>query len=84
MLFLKDRGFVHRPVSEITPRSVYAGRRDLLKLLATGAAGTALAARGGAEALAQAVRPGKLTALAGARAALAGASTTESSRPTVR
>ena len=81
MLFLEDRGFVHRPTSEITPRSVYAGRRDLLKLLATGAAGTALAAWGGGEALAQAVRPGKLAALAGARTALAGATTTEKLTP---
>ena len=77
MLFLKDRGFVHRPTSEITPRSVYAGRRDLLKLLAAGAAGTTLAACGGAEALAQVARPGKLAALAGARSPLAGATTTE-------
>ena len=81
MLFLKDRGFVHRPTSEITPRSVYAGRRDLLKLLAAGAAGTTLAACGGAEALAQVARPGKLAALAGARSPLAGATTTEKLTP---
>ena len=81
MLFLEDRGFVHRPTSEITPRSVYAGRRGLLKLLATGAAGTMLAAWGGGEALAQVARPGKLAALAGARTALAGATTTEKLTP---
>lgn len=36
-------GFIHRASSEITPRSVYEGRRDLMKLLAGGVAGAALA-----------------------------------------
>ena len=77
MLFLRDRGFVHPQVSEITPPSVYAGRRDLLKLVAAGAAGTTLAAWAGRDAFAQVVQPGKLGALAGARTTLAGATTTE-------
>jgi hypothetical protein len=36
-------GFIHPLSSEITPRAAYEGRRDLLKLMATGAAGAALA-----------------------------------------
>jgi sulfoxide reductase catalytic subunit YedY len=33
-----DSGFIHPLSSEITPRGVYEGRRDLLKLMAGGAA----------------------------------------------
>ncbi|HEY9237663.1 MAG TPA: protein-methionine-sulfoxide reductase catalytic subunit MsrP, partial [Burkholderiaceae bacterium] len=43
MNFLRDRGFVHPLSSEITPRSAYAERRAMLKLLGTGVAGAALA-----------------------------------------
>jgi methionine sulfoxide reductase catalytic subunit len=43
MHFLKDRGFVHRNATDITPQAAYEGRRDLLKLLASGAAGVVLA-----------------------------------------
>jgi len=66
-------GFVHPHASEITPAAVYRNRRELLKLMATGAAGTALATWAGREALAQAARPGKLTPLPGARSAVPGA-----------
>ena len=34
MHFLKDHGFVHRSVGDITPRDVYEGRRTLLKSMA--------------------------------------------------
>jgi len=81
MHFLKNRGFVHPQASDITPQGVYEGRRDLLKLLATGAAGATLAAWAGRDALAQTVRPNKLAALAGVRSALPGAITMEKLTP---
>ena len=81
MLFLRDRGFAHHSSAEITPRGVYEGRRDLLKLLAAGAAGATLAAWAGRDALAQSARPGKLGALAGARSGVAGAITSEKLTP---
>jgi sulfoxide reductase catalytic subunit YedY len=70
-------GFLHPTSSEITPRAVYQGRRDILKLLASGAAGTALASWAAREALAQVQRPGKLAPLPGARSNAAGAATME-------
>lgn len=71
-------GFSHPVSSEITPRDVYQQRRDLIKLMATGAAGAAMASWAGREAMAQAVaRPGKLAALPGAKSAAAGAVTME-------
>jgi sulfoxide reductase catalytic subunit YedY len=55
---------------------VYRDRRALIKLMAGGAAGAALAGWAGREAMAQAVpRPGKHAALAGAKSAVAGAVT---------
>ncbi len=68
-------GFQLARADELTPQSVYEGRRDLLKLLATGAAGMSLAAWAGREAHAQAVRPNKLAPLPGGRSAVAGAVT---------
>jgi methionine sulfoxide reductase catalytic subunit len=73
-----DRGFDHPLSSEITPQSTYQGRRELIKLMATGAAGAALASWAGRQALAQGVaKPGKLAALAGGKSAVAGAVTME-------
>ncbi|RZJ06413.1 MAG: protein-methionine-sulfoxide reductase catalytic subunit MsrP [Rubrivivax sp.] len=63
--------------SEITPKTAYEGRRDLLKLMATGAAGATLAGWAGREALAQVTRPNKLAALPGAKSSVAGAQTME-------
>lgn len=64
--------------SEITPQGIYQGRRDLIKRMATGAAGAALASWAGRDALAQTVpKPGKLAALTGGKSAVAGAVTTE-------
>ncbi len=83
MHFLKNRGFVHSHASEITPVAAYERRRDMLKLLATGAAGATLAAWAGRDALAQVARPNKLAALAGARSAVAGAVTMEKLTPYV-
>jgi sulfoxide reductase catalytic subunit YedY len=68
-----DDGFLHPVASEITPRDTYQRRRELLKLLAGGAAGATLASWAGREAMAQAARPGKLAALAGGKSSVAGA-----------
>ena len=72
-------GFCHPRSSEITSQSVYAGRRDLIKLMASGVAGMALASWAAREAHAQAAaatpRPGKLAALPGAKSGVAGAIT---------
>jgi len=74
-------GFSHAVPSEITPQHVYAGRRDLIKLMASGVAGAALAGLAARQALAQTAaltpRPGKLAALAGAKSTVAGALTME-------
>ena len=71
-------GFNHGLPSEITTRSAYQGRRDLMKLMATGAAGAALASWSGRQAMAQSVvKPGKLQALAGGKSAVAGSMTME-------
>ncbi|MFZ2388712.1 MAG: protein-methionine-sulfoxide reductase catalytic subunit MsrP [Polaromonas sp.] len=71
-------GFNHALPSEITPQGIYQGRRELIKLMATGTAGAALASWAGREALAQSVpKPGKLAALPGGRSAVAGAVTME-------
>ncbi|HJW12826.1 MAG TPA: protein-methionine-sulfoxide reductase catalytic subunit MsrP [Albitalea sp.] len=81
MHFRLDRGFDHRVPSEITPRRVYEGRRDLLKLIAAGSAGAALSAWAERDAMAQAARPAKLAALPGARSAVAGSMTMEKLTP---
>jgi sulfoxide reductase catalytic subunit YedY len=70
-------GFIHPAGSEITPASVYADRRRLLKMMAAGAAGAALAAWAAREALAQSERPGKLPALAAVKASVDGAASME-------
>ena len=71
-------GFDHLIPSEITPERVYRSRRDLMKLMATGAAGAGLAIWAGRQALAQGVQsPGKLAALAGAKSTVPGAMTME-------
>ncbi|MDP3309622.1 MAG: protein-methionine-sulfoxide reductase catalytic subunit MsrP, partial [Polaromonas sp.] len=73
-----NSGFIHRVSSEITPRGIYQQRRDMLRLMAGGAAGAALAGWAGREALAQGVaKPGKLAALPGAKSGVAGAVTME-------
>ncbi|MFY8085306.1 MAG: protein-methionine-sulfoxide reductase catalytic subunit MsrP [Rubrivivax sp.] len=75
MHFHPDRGFGHPVASDITPRAAYEGRRDWLKALALGAAGTTLAAWAARDARASTAAPGKLAALPGARSAVAGAVT---------
>ena len=70
-------GFNHPIPSEITTLGNYQKRRDLIKLMATGVAGAALASWAGRQALAQTAinvpKPGKLTALTGTKSAVAGA-----------
>jgi len=73
---LRD-GFDHPVPSEITSRATYRNRRDLLKLMASGVAGPALASWAARDAMAQAQRPGKLAALPGAKSPVAGAMTME-------
>jgi sulfoxide reductase catalytic subunit YedY len=82
MHFLKDRGFTLAS-SDITPRAVYEDRRELLKRLAAGAAGAALAGWAGRDAFAQGAvpRPNKLAVLPGARTAVAGGMTMEKLTP---
>ena len=70
-------GFNHPVPSEITPDVVYQQRRAMLRRLAIGAAGAALASWSARQALAQTARPGKLAALPGGRSAVAGAATME-------
>ncbi|AMO23751.1 protein-methionine-sulfoxide reductase catalytic subunit MsrP [Ramlibacter solisilvae] len=71
-------GFIHPVPSEITPPAVYARRRELLKLMAAGAAGPVLAGWAAREALAaDAERPGKLAQLAASKSGVDGAVTME-------
>ena len=71
-------GFNHSLPSEITSRAAYQSRRELMKRMATGAAGAALASWASREAMAQTVaKPGKLATLAGGKSAVAGAMTME-------
>ena len=71
-------GFNHAMPSDITSASAYQSRRELIKLMASGAAGAALATWAGREAMAQSIaKPGKLAALAGGKSAVAGAMTME-------
>ncbi len=71
-------GFVHPVASEITTLSAYQSRRDLIRLMATGAAGAAMASWAGREAWAQNwTPPGQRTALARVNSTVAGAVTME-------
>ncbi|HVR48886.1 MAG TPA: protein-methionine-sulfoxide reductase catalytic subunit MsrP [Pseudorhodoferax sp.] len=72
-----DKGFDHGHTSEITPRGVYEERRQLMRWMAGGAAGAALAGWAQRDALAQVARPNKLAALPGVRSTVAGAVTME-------
>ncbi len=75
MQHLKDRGFQHPLASEITPRSTYLRRRELMQGLAVGAVALALPLG------AQTARPGKNAALPGARSAVPGAVTMDKATP---
>jgi sulfoxide reductase catalytic subunit YedY len=70
---LKDRGFIHAVPSDITPRRVYEGRRELIKQLALGGAVMAL----GLPAAGETAKPGKLAPLLPQRSTTSGAVTME-------
>ena len=73
----RDNGFNHPIPSEITPRAIYEGRRDMLRLLGTAAAGTALAGWAARDAWAQTPPPGKLAALKSVKSTVPGAQSME-------
>ena len=68
-----NNGFNHSSSSEITSQSVYEGRRDLMKLMAGGVAGAAMATWASRDAFAATTRPNKLAALANTPSKVAGA-----------
>ncbi|MBS0466846.1 MAG: protein-methionine-sulfoxide reductase catalytic subunit MsrP [Proteobacteria bacterium] len=73
-----DRAHNHSEPSAITPRAIYEQRRELLRWLAAGAGGAAMAGWAGRSALAQPGQsPGRLAALAGVQSTVAGAVTME-------
>jgi sulfoxide reductase catalytic subunit YedY len=77
LIHTRNDGFIHPDSSGITPLAVYQRRREILKLMAAGAAGSALAAWASRDAMAQVPRPGKLAALPSVKSAVPGAMTME-------
>jgi methionine sulfoxide reductase catalytic subunit len=80
LIHTRNNGFIHPVASDITSPAMYAARRDLLKVWATGAAGAALSGWAGRQAWAQSswgTRPGKLGALTGQASRVEGANVTE-------
>jgi sulfoxide reductase catalytic subunit YedY len=76
MLIQSDRsGFQHPLASETTPETIYAARRDIVRGLATGAAGLALTSWGLREAHAQQAGGNALASLASVPSTLPGALT---------
>ncbi len=63
IILSSNSGFQHPVSSEITPERVYLQRRALMRQVATGSAGLALAAWGLRDARAQMPRPGQLAPL---------------------
>lgn len=75
--FDRNNGFTHPVPSDITPHAVYADRRNMLRMMAAGAAGGTLAAWAGRDAMAAVERPGKHAALPSVPSKVAGAMTME-------
>ena len=74
----REDGYVHPTPSDITPATIYQRRRELLRLMAAGTAGAALAGWAARDARAsQGARPGRLAPLPGRASTVAGASTVE-------
>jgi sulfoxide reductase catalytic subunit YedY len=71
----RDDGFAHPVPSEITPQGVYQDRRQLMRLMAGGAAGAVLASWATRDARAQ--MPAPTAKLPGRKSAVSGASTME-------
>jgi sulfoxide reductase catalytic subunit YedY len=79
-MLIKTRatGFIHSTTSDITPQQVYQSRRDMMRLMASGVAGAALASWAARDAIAQSWSPpGQMSALARTKSAVAGALTVE-------
>jgi sulfoxide reductase catalytic subunit YedY len=72
LIKMHNDGFNHLIGSEITPQGIYTGRRDLMKLMAGGVAGAAMAGWASREAHAMTPKPGKLAALASTPSKIAG------------
>jgi sulfoxide reductase catalytic subunit YedY len=71
-------GFLHPTSSDITPLQVYQSRRNMMRLMASGVAGAALASWAARDALAQSwAPPGQMAALAHGKSAVTGAMTVE-------
>jgi methionine sulfoxide reductase catalytic subunit len=81
MTLHRSRQFNHPRASEITSRRAYEQRRTMLKLLAAGGAGAALASWAARDARAATAGPGKLAALPGGASSVAGATTMEKLTP---
>jgi sulfoxide reductase catalytic subunit YedY len=81
----QDDGFIHPLSSEITSQSHYEGRRNMLRLLASGAAGGVLASWASRNAMAQGAswgnRPGRLAALNAQTSKVDGANVMEKATP---
>jgi methionine sulfoxide reductase catalytic subunit len=77
---LKNRRF-SLPEQEATPRAIYEQRRQLLRWMAAGSAGTAIAGWSARDAQAQTTGPGRQPRLAATRSTLAGAATMEKVTP---
>ncbi len=74
----RDDGHIHPVPSDITPQGIYQDRRQLMRLMAGGAAGAVLASWAARDARAQmTARPGKLQALPGRSSPVSGAATME-------
>ena len=74
-------GFMHPVPSDITPQTSYQSRRDLMRQLAAGSAGLALAGWAMRDAQAQMARPGQLPPLASVPTKLAGAVVLDKTTP---
>jgi len=81
MHFIKDQGHGPRRGEPVTPHAVYAQRRELLRKLAAGGAGAALAAWAARDAIGQAVSPGRRPPLPASKSPVSGALTMEKLTP---
>ena len=81
MHVIRNRAWEPYATAGITPRQVYAGRREFLGRLAAGVAGVSLAAWAARDAAAQTAGAGKLPPLPGAKSPVSGALTMEKLTP---
>jgi sulfoxide reductase catalytic subunit YedY len=81
MLYLKGQGYGPRRGESITPRAVYAQRREFLGKLTAGSAGAALTSWAARDAVAQTISPGKRPPLPAGKSPVSGALTMEKLTP---